>query len=104
MPVESQIIEGQRICMVSGELRIWEAADTWKRILPMIIDTEPLAIDLSKVDGCDGSGVQIIYQLLTIDATSQKAVSFLRVSDSVAAAMQQAGFNNEDIRRLSGES
>ena len=104
MAIESQFIDGKRTCLISGELCIWEVADNWRQLLPLIIDSDPLAVDLSKVEGCDGSGVQIIYQFLAIDAASQKPMSFLGVSDSVITAMQQTGFKDEDIRRLSGEN
>lgn len=76
MSVENKMVEGRPTCRITGDMRIWEAAEIWQKIHPMLTVTKPFAVDLSTVATCDGSGIQIICQLLHTDHFSGYIRSF----------------------------
>ena len=95
MTVEHQTIDGRIICKVSGALCIWEVAAAWTEMAPLLSSAAPLEIDLSDVDQCDGSGVQILCQIQRIINKKQKAITVTGLSNSVQSAILQAGLNQD---------
>lgn len=97
MTVENQVVDGHIICKVSGALSIWEVAETWKRIFPLLASKETLEFDFSQVEQCDGSGIQILCQIKRAIEQSPKDISVSSLSEPVKSAMQQAGLNQESL-------
>ena len=102
MAVESNIINGNCTCRISGDLRIWEAAETWQRLFPLLTGPEPLILDLESVESCDGTGIQILCQVLRLVRTGHKPISFCGASESIISAMHQAGLDAETLSNLQG--
>jgi anti-anti-sigma factor len=94
MPVDSQIIDGQCVCRVSGALNIWEAAVIWGHMFPLLATCEPLSVDLSEVDACDGAGIQIICQIQRARGAG-KPIALTGASHVVIDAMALAGLDVE---------
>ncbi len=95
MTVEYQTIDGSVICKLSGALSIWEAAATWKEISPLLSSKDPLELNLSDVEQCDGSGIQILCQIQRMIEKDQGRITISGLSESVQSAMHQAGLNQE---------
>lgn len=103
MSVESKMVEGKPTCRITGDMRIWEAAEIWQKIHPMITLTKPFAVDLSTVASCDGAGIQIICQLLHAVRDQRMPITFLGISDPILAAMRLAGFDDDAIKMIKGD-
>jgi anti-anti-sigma factor len=93
MPIESQTIDGRCVCRISGGLNIWEAAAVWERILPLLSAAQPLIVDLSAVDACDGAGIQILCQLQRAGQAPGAPVALTGASTAVITTMKQAGID-----------
>jgi anti-anti-sigma factor len=93
MPIESQTIDGRCVCRISGGLNIWEAAAVWERILPLLSAAQPLIVDLSGIDACDGAGIQILCQLRRAADNPGIPVALTGASTAVTTTMKQAGID-----------
>jgi len=93
MPIESQTIDGRCVCRISGGLNIWEAATVWERILPLLSAAQPLIVDLSGIDACDGAGIQILCQLQRAVGAAGITVALTGASTAVTTTMKQAGID-----------
>lgn len=104
MPVTTEMNDGRCHCRISGALSIWEAADIWRVLNPLLQSAQPLVLDFSAVNACDGAGIQILCQ---IDRSRQRAADTLcitGVSDILLAAMHQAGLNGAGLNGSQGEN
>lgn len=93
MAIEKETADGRMVCKVNGVLNIWEAANIWQDILPLLTASEPLTLDFSDVSECDGAGVQILCQIQKIGTTLSKKIDIATLSQPVATALQQAGLD-----------
>lgn len=94
MNIKTENVNGDTVCRMVGGLTIWEAADTWQQIKPILSKAASVIIDLAKVDECDGAGVQILCQVHhMLDARGGK-LRIEAVSEPVFAAMQMAGMDS----------
>lgn len=103
MTVEKEVIEGTTLCRITGDLRIWDTADTWRRIHPLLAGDEPVTLDLSAVTACDAAGIQLIWQMLRAIRSGGEKITLARVSDAVLSAMQRAGLDEFELSTLRGE-
>jgi anti-anti-sigma factor len=104
MPIETKKQAGKCTCYLSGDLRIWEAAEIWHQLYPLLISAEPLCIDLQAVNSCDGAGVQILCQVLRQAADrGADTVTVGGVSETVVSTLQQAGVDTQALLFLQGE-
>lgn len=104
MPIENQIIEGRRMVLIRGALNIWEAADTWRGLLPMLSSPDPLTFDLSEVESCDGAGLQIVGQIVRAAVAPGADITIGTPSPAVMAALAQAGLNMEPFSNTAQEA
>ena len=104
MPIESKMTKGKLTCQITGDMRIWTAAEIWKDIQPMIGGDKPLVFDLKAVTACDAAGVQILCQLLRAAKDRQYKIAFMGASDAIQSAMQLAGFDDDTIKAVRGDA
>lgn len=101
MTVESNTIDGRIVCAVKDALTIWETADTWRQILPLLSGPEPVTIDLSEVSQCDCSGIQVVCQIHQSAAKAKKKIAVRALSEPILAAMRQAGLDFKPLEKTS---
>ena len=104
MTVENEIIDGRRVVRISGALNIWEAAATWEALYPLLCAVEPLEIDLTAVEGCDGAGIQILCQMHKLLADPSGKARVIGISDGLREAMRLAGLDAELFAVAGGEA
>ena len=93
MPIETQPIDGRCAVRISGALNIWEAAETWRALLPLLSSPEPLMVDLSAVETCDGAGLQILCQIARAAGEPDADIRIGTPSPAVTAALALAGLH-----------
>lgn len=91
MPLEIQTIDGCQTVCLTGALTVWEAADTWCTLLPLLNSAGPLTVDLGTVEQCDGAGLQIVCQLLKAAEAPERTVALSTPSAPLRAALERAG-------------
>ena len=104
MPVEHKTIDNRRQVRISGALGIWDAAATWKNLYALLCAPEPIEIDLSAVESCDGAGIQIFCQLHKMLAERPGNGHITGISDELRAAMRLAGFKADGLPIGRGEA
>jgi anti-anti-sigma regulatory factor len=95
MTVENKIIDGRNFCKLSGDLTIWNAADIWQQIYPLLTSDTFLIIDMQEVGDCDGAGIQIVCQIKKAIEEHKKKISFSGISEPIITAAKQAGLDTE---------
>jgi len=95
MNIDNETIDGCMVCRFTGALTIWEAADTWHQLRPLIDTADALAIDLTGVDECDAAGIQILCQTWQAVRQRGKRCRIETISEPVFAAMQLAGMDSQ---------
>lgn len=93
MPIETELIENRRHCRISGVLGIFEAADTWRVLGPLLCAGEPLHIDLSGIEACDGAGIQILCQIQRAAEADSGDIHIDTISESLLADIRHAGMD-----------
>ncbi|MBR9982038.1 MAG: STAS domain-containing protein [Desulfatitalea sp.] len=93
MPIETQPIDGRSTVRISGALNIWEAADVWRALLPLLSSPDPLTVDLSTVETCDGAGLQILCQIARAAGAPNADIRIDTPSPAVTAALALAGLH-----------
>ncbi len=104
MPIESQTFDHGRTVFVRGALSIWEAADTWRTLLPLLSSPDPMTVDLSEVESCDGAGLQIICQIVRAAGLPDAAITLGPPSPPVTAALVRAGLVLEPFANTAQET
>jgi len=104
MPIESQTIDHRRTVFIRGALSIWEAADTWRGLLPLLSSPDPMTVDLSEVESCDGAGLQIICQIVRAAGSPDADITLGPPSPAVTAALVQAGLQMEPFSNRTQET
>ena len=103
MTVDSSIVDGSVTCRLSGDLRVCKAAETWRKIYPLLVSAEPLSVDLSGVDAIDGAGLQILCQIQGLARGDGKPIVFSGAPATLVAALRQAGLDEDAIDHLKGD-
>lgn len=93
MPVEIDSMEDHKVCKFSGGLTIWEAADLWQQIRPLLDASDPLVIDLAAVNACDVAGLQMLCRLRCSMKDTDRSIRVEGMPQAVAAAAQLAGMD-----------
>jgi ABC-type transporter Mla MlaB component len=104
MSVSNETIDGQCMVRINGALSIWEAAATWGTLYPLLCAAEPLEIDLTAVEGCDGAGIQILCQMHKLLADPSGKARVIGISDGLREAMRLAGLDTELLAVAGGEA
>jgi ABC-type transporter Mla MlaB component len=97
MPIEIKTDEERDLCMISGDLSIWEAAQTWRVLQPLLCSATPLRIDLSGVESCDGAGIQILCQIRRAACAAARDLRIDAMSESLLEAVRQAGMDASSL-------
>ncbi len=103
MALETQKTDERSLCKLNGALNIWEAADIWRQLRGLLLSPEPLTLDLTQVEACDGAGIQIICQIQHAIRQRGKRVEISGLSEPVQAAMAQAGIDTQGFLKPEGE-
>lgn len=82
---------------VSGGLTIYEVKSLHKLFLEGIQQAGGLRVDLKEVDACDAAGIQLLISLIKTAKKEGKSLSFPGLSEPVATAMKQGGFEIEKM-------
>ena len=95
MTIETEIIDGRKVCAFSGTLSIWEAEDAWKQISKLLRSKskKPLVFDISKIESCDCAGLQILCQIQRAVENDRFQFHDAGISDAVSAVLKQAGMD-----------
>jgi len=104
MPVVKETIDGRCRVHLEGALSIWEAAATWNSLYALLSAPEPLEVDLSAVESCDGAGIQILCQLRKMLAQGPGKGRITGISDEVREAMRLAGLDADGLPAGQGEA
>ena len=91
MPIETHMENETTICRLSGALSIWETADVWQQLRPLLDATDPLVIDLSSVESCDAAGAQILCQIDRAGNSQERSIVLTGISDALKKTIRQAG-------------
>jgi ABC-type transporter Mla MlaB component len=97
MPIDIHENGAIRLCSISGPLSIWEAAETWRAIYPLLCSDRPLHIDLSAVEACDGAGIQIVGLIQREILCGAAHIQVTAVSPALLEAMQTAGMDAQPL-------
>ena len=99
MTIETEIIDGRKVCTLSGTLSIWEAAEAWKQLSKLLQSksTPPLVFDISKVESCDCAGLQILCQIQRAVEKDHARFHDAGISESVSAVLTQAGVDKRSF-------
>jgi anti-anti-sigma factor len=95
MTLDTETVDGRKVCKLGGELTIWEAADAWSQIEALLKTKSktPLVFDLSAITSCDGAGIQILCQIQHAMADHKETHIVSGLSEEMAAIVQQAGLD-----------
>lgn len=95
MTLDTETVDGRKVCKLGEALTIWEAADTWTRLQPLLKTKSktPLVFDLSAVSSCDGAGIQLLCQIRRAVEDHKETHFISGLSEKLAVIVQQAGLD-----------
>jgi ABC-type transporter Mla MlaB component len=93
MPIEIKNTKNRQVCKLSGSLSIWEAAEIWRELNPLLAAVEPLTLDLGQIQECDASGIQILCQVRRAMRDTSRDIRIEAMPVAVQTALASAGFN-----------
>lgn len=94
MNIKTENVNGDTVCRMTGALTIWEAADTWQQIKPLLSKVASVTLDMARVDECDGAGIQILCQARQVISKQGGTLHIEAISEAVFAALQMAGMDS----------
>jgi ABC-type transporter Mla MlaB component len=104
MPVRNETIDGRCVVRISGALSIWEAAATWSALYPLLCTVDPLEVDLTAVETCDGAGIQILCQMHKLLAERPEKGRVTGTSRALREASRLAGLDSDLFALAGGEA
>ncbi|RJQ77196.1 MAG: STAS domain-containing protein [Desulfobacteraceae bacterium] len=104
MPIDIQTLENRSHCRISGVVNIWEAADIWRVLYPLICSPGPLRIDLAGIEACDGAGLQIVCQLQRLAGARAGGVRLEGAPEALLEVMREAGLDARALADLTAEA
>ncbi len=92
-----QITEDQGVIKITGVLHIAEAEAARDALVDLAAKQRCLALDLSAVEACDPSAIQLFCSLRNSGAQSNKAVVIVAWSTALADAASSLGLSIGDL-------
>ncbi len=82
---------------IEGELTIYEVADLRMRLLESFSENQPIELDLTRVEECDASGVQLLCSAKLTAEQTGKNYTVSSTSDAVINAIEGIGLNPSEV-------
>ncbi len=91
MPLAVEGKKKNRYLVIDGEVTINTVADLKPQVVKAISKTAHYQIDLSKVEECDTSGLQLIYSMLLTLVKNEKEFIITELSSTVSELLSVTG-------------
>lgn len=88
MPITREVLDGTTHVVIDGELTIYTVAELAAALLPEMVASPRVQLDLSQVTEMDGAGVQLLAVVHREASASGTALTLSEQSQAVRQALQ----------------
>lgn len=89
--------DGQALLELEDSISVYEAAVVRDKLVAFMDASESLRIDLSKLEDCDITGIQLLYSAKKTAEDKGKSFSVTGASPAVVDVMARAGINADEV-------
>jgi len=93
--------QDDEVVQMRGDLHISEAEELRKALLGELVERTALTLDLSRVNGCDTAGFQLLCALHKSAERDGKALQIFSPSAAVREASATIGLSLEELTNVS---